>query len=140
VDLAIDLEMLEIAFTDYSPEATWVLDTATGDVIRIWDDDPEPELTAEQAESDARYLVIEPQESSQGFRDMRDFAAAVTSQRLREALDLALNGQHPFRRFKEALLGHTEDRERWFAFEKKRLELRLRTWLEAHGISARGRV
>jgi hypothetical protein len=140
MELAIDFEMLEVAFTDHSPEAVWVLDTATGDVIHIWDGDPEPEVTAEEAEKDARYLAIEPDESSHGFRDMSDFAATVTELRLREKLERALAGKGPFRRFKDALLDHAEDRQRWFAFEKERLEFRMRSWLGARGIQALSRT
>jgi hypothetical protein len=137
MDLAIDREMLQIALTDHSPDAFWVLDTVTGEVIHISEDDAGAGPTAEEAENDARYLAIEPEESSHGFRDMRDFAAAITNRRLREELELALNGKHPFRRFKDVLLGHAEERERWFAFEKKRLDLRVQAWLDAHGISTR---
>lgn len=168
--LTVDLEDLELAFDSGGYQATYFLDTATGDVLRlpdeafrvlerlyeeIEDEDPSEDdlsralsehepmvceeedlLLAHKIESDVdeRYLRVEADDSSEGYRDMEEFAATVTDQRLRDRMEMALDGRGAFRRFKNVLATSTEERERWFAFKSARLRERIVEWLHAEGI------
>jgi hypothetical protein len=51
-------------------------------------------------------------------------------------LNIAIDGKGAFRRFKDALMSHPVDRERWFAFRSERLRACMESWLSAHGINA----
>lgn len=54
--------------------------------------------------------------------------------RLRALLDVAINGKGAFRRFKDVLQDHPDERERWFAFQKQREDHRILSWLDSEGI------
>jgi hypothetical protein len=82
----------------------------------------------------SRFLVVRHGDSREGFRDMEAFVGTVADERLRDALDFALGGRHPFRAFKDVLLGFPQERERWFAFHDARLRQRVLEWLEVEGI------
>ena len=55
---------------------------------------------------------------------------------LRHDLLAAIDGKGAFRRFKDALMGHPVDRERWFTFRSERLRACMEAWLTTHGITA----
>lgn len=125
------------------------LDLTSGMVIPIFedgflddfDDDLEDDFEAagdriDVAGQPERYRRIDTVPSYQGFRWMEDFAFSQEDDRLREELLLALDRKRPFRSFKDALLGHPEARERWFAFEEGRLLEVAREWLAGEGIEA----
>jgi len=61
-------------------------------------------------------LLIEPLESSEEYGWMVEFAASVGDPRLRELLEVALDGRGAFRRFKDVLARWPQERARWFAF------------------------
>jgi GrpB-like predicted nucleotidyltransferase (UPF0157 family) len=65
---------------------------------------------------------------------MAEFIDSVNDNRLRALLDVATKGKGAFRRFKDVLQDHPEERERWFAFQKERANRRVRRWLESEGI------
>jgi len=48
---------------------------------------------------------------------MAEFIDSVNDNRLRALLDVATKGKGGFRRFKDVLQEHPEQRERWFAFQ-----------------------
>jgi hypothetical protein len=132
-ELAIDLELIQIAFEDRDGDGQWFLDRETGDVVRLneFDDD---ELREQIEEDGERYTVIPYQGSESGYRDMAEFIDSVNDNRLRALLDVATKGKGAFRRFKDVLQEHPEERERWFAFQKERANRRIRRWLESEGI------
>jgi hypothetical protein len=82
-----------------------------------------------------RYLRVPPADSSEGYQDMEDFIATVSNPRLAERLSRAIQGRGAFRRFKDTLLDHAAERQRWFDFLKTRQIERAREWLEAEGVS-----
>jgi hypothetical protein len=65
---------------------------------------------------------------------MAEFAGTVRDVRLRDRLEVALDGRGAFRRFKNALLDFPAERKRWFAFRDERLRTVAREWLEEEGI------
>jgi hypothetical protein len=135
--LRVDLEELRWAFEDQQGESPWVLDTETGMVLRLSEEEEEElPLSIEEIEEDStsRFLAIEPEDSREGYRDMQEFIATVSDSRLRELLEVAIAGKGAFRRFKDVLAGVPDERERWFAFQQERVFGRIRDWLVANDI------
>jgi hypothetical protein len=82
-----------------------------------------------------RFISIPKVDSHEGFEDMEDFTARVSSQRVQERLERALDGRGPFRNFKNVLLDFPAERERWFRFKGERDRRRVLDWLEEEGIT-----
>jgi hypothetical protein len=132
-ELAIDLELMQIAFDDRDGDGQWFLDRETGEVVRLneFDDD---ELRVQIDQGGERYTVIPYQGPESSYRDMAEFIGSMNDNRLRALLDVATKGKGAFRRFKDVLQQHPEQRERWFAFQNARANHRIRRWLESEGI------
>jgi hypothetical protein len=52
----------------------------------------------------------------------------------------AIDGKGAFRRFKDVLMSHGAERERWFAFRSERLRVFMEAWLAAHALKPVPRV
>ena len=107
---------LEMALTANLAEWTCYFDLSTGEVHkvpvdRLGDDDDWPSADEIDAGLDAGHLIhIEPLESSVEYGWMAEFAATVGDARLRDRLEVALDGRGAFRRFKNVLLDSPEER------------------------------
>jgi hypothetical protein len=126
---------LELAFTMNMLESTPYLDLRTGKVELGGDPDvvgegglSEEEIEAEFAEGNL--IHIEPIESSVEYDWMVEFAESVVDRRLREKLEVALDGRGAFRRFKNVLADYPAERDRWFAFHDARVREAIEEWLE----------
>jgi hypothetical protein len=82
-----------------------------------------------------RYIAVPTADSRESYRDMEDFIATVGNQRLRSQFAYAIQGRGAFRRFKDTLLAHPNERERWFAFSQARVRERVLAWLAEEGIA-----
>ncbi len=131
---------LEMALTSNPAEWTCYLDVRTGEVQmvpmdRLDDDDgglSEDEIDAVLA---AGHLIhVEPLGSRVEYGWMEEFTGTVGDARLRDRLEVALDGRGAFRRFKNVLLDFLAERERWFAFRAERLRAAAREWLAEQGI------
>jgi hypothetical protein len=131
--LPIDLELVQIAFEDHDGDGQWFLDSETGEVLRLNESDDD-DLATQIDEGGERYIVIPYQGSVAGHRDMAEFIESVNDNRMRALLDVAINGKGAFRRFKDVLQQHPQERERWFAFQKERAFHRILSWLESEDI------
>jgi hypothetical protein len=76
-----------------------------------------------------RFFRVPRSESHDGYRDMEDFIDGLPNARVQERLSDAIRGRGPFRRFKDVLLDHPSERERWFAFQQARVRERAIAWL-----------
>lgn len=138
----VDWDDLELALMWRSDETLSVLDLRTGEVrrcrlSRFADEVEDYELSEDEVDTGEAegYLVrIEPLESSVEYGWMAEFAASVTDSRLRDRLEVALDGRGAFRRFKDVLAQHPAERERWFGFRDARVRVVMREWLEDHDI------
>jgi hypothetical protein len=138
----VDWEGLETALTWRSDEHEFFLDVRTGEVRRyrlsVFGGDAEDnELTEDEADEGlaAGHLVrIEPIASPVEYNWMAEFAASVANARLRDRLERALDGRHPFRRFKDVLTEHPAERERWFRVHDDRMREAIVEWLADHDI------
>lgn len=137
----VNWDDLDMALTSNHGEWTCYLDLRTGEVHmlsadRFGDDDEDgPSEEEIDAGLGAGHLVlVEPLGSSVEYGWMAEFAATVRDPRLRDRLEIALDGRGAFRRFKNVLLGHPAERERWFAFRDERLHEAAQDWLAEQGI------
>ena len=133
LDVPVAWEALEDAFENNAPEVHSYLHFDTGEVIRIVDGVADPSMHT-RIMNDSRYLRIDPVSSREQYRWMERFIATVEEEELRRRLNIAIDGKGAFRRFKDALMSHPIDRERWFAFRSERLRSCMESWLTAHGI------
>lgn len=129
-----------MALTANPGEWTCYLDLRTGEVQmvpvdRLGADDDWPSEDEIDARLDAGDLIhVEPLGSRVEYAWMAEFAGTVGDARLRDRLQVALDGRGAFRRVKNALLDSPAERERWFAFRDDRLRAAAREWLAEHGI------
>jgi len=134
-DVPIDWEALEDAFENNAPEVHSYLQLATGEVIRVVDGVADPQMHARIA-ADPGYLRVDPVSSREQYRWMERFIPMVENTELRGRLHQAIDGKGAFRRFKDVLMAHAEDREKWFTYRSERLKTFMDAWLQAHSLRA----
>ncbi|HEY6560080.1 MAG TPA: UPF0158 family protein [Polyangiaceae bacterium] len=132
-DVPVDWEALEDAFENNAPEVHSYLHIETGEVLRVVDGIADPEMHARIA-SDSNYMRVDPVSSREQYRWMERFIPMVEDAELRERLTSAIDGKGAFRRFKDVLMSHGPERERWFAFRSERLRVFMEAWLGAHAL------
>ncbi len=124
-----------MALTANADEWTCHLDLRTGEVQMLpidrlgADDDWASEEELDAGLEAGHLIPVEPLGSSVEYGWMAEFTSSVSDARLRDRLEVALDGRGAFRRFKNALLDYPPERERWFAFRDKRLRAAAREWL-----------
>ncbi len=138
-DVPIDWEALEDAFENNAPEVHSYLHLSTGEVLRVVDGIADPEMHQRIA-SDASYMRVEPVSSREQYRWMERFIPMVEDKPLSDLLTQAIDGKGAFRRFKDVLMSHGAERERWFAFRSERLRVFMEAWLAAHALKPTPRV
>jgi hypothetical protein len=138
-DVPIDWEALEDAFENNAPEVHSYLHLSTGEVLRVVDGIADPEMHQRIA-SDGSYMRIEPVSSREQYRWMERFIPMVEDKPLSDLLTQAIDGKGAFRRFKDVLMSHGAERERWFAFRSERLRVFMEAWLAAHALKPTPRV
>ena len=169
--LEIDWGDLAMAFENASWMMNYYLDSETGQVLLVSDEDQgaleeireriagagfqethdfaqaidalgapdwqqEGLLLADKVERDAtgRYIEIPKADSREGYRAMQEFISTVQNQQLQDRLWRAIEGRGAFRRFKDVLLRHPGERERWFDFHDDQVDRRILGWLDDIGI------
>lgn len=154
----LKVDINEIAFImETSDEfgSTTLFDTETGEIVSIphevmsaVESDDEEALqdlpdwekdlieTAESIISDesGRYVDIPRKPSYEAYNLMVEFASSIKNRRLKEKLDIALDGKGAFRRFKNVISDYPAEEERWFAFKDKRMREEVIEWLNDLGI------
>jgi hypothetical protein len=93
-------------------------------------------LEADQVEEGygTRYIAIPKADSQEGYGDMESFILTVRNQRLQDELWRAIHGRGAFRRFKDVLADHPQERERWFTFKDEQMHQRVLDWLASEEI------
>ena len=134
-EVPIDWEALEDAFENNAPEVHSYLHMDTGEVLRVVDGIADPEMHSRIA-TDVSYMRIDPVSSREQYRWMERFIPMVEDTQLRDRLTHAIDGKGAFRRFKDVLMSHGPERERWFAFRSERLRVFMEAWLSAHALRA----
>ena len=147
--LPIHIQEIAEAMDMTFDESAYYLDRETGQLLLIpselfygdedssWLSDWEKKLQPIAREIDAgseRYALVPDVDPSEGYDDMARFTRTVTDPKLLGHLEIALDGQGAFRRFKNVLANHPPERERWFAFKNERMAERARDWLSEIGV------
>jgi hypothetical protein len=132
-DVPVDWEALEDAFENNAPEVHSYLHLQTGDVLRIVDGVADPQMHA-RVNGDNNYLRIAPVSSREQYRWMERYIPMVEEPELRAKLAASIDGKGAFRRFKDVLMSHGSERERWFTFRSERLRTFMEAWLVAHAL------
>jgi hypothetical protein len=132
-DVPVDWEALEDAFENNAPEVHSYLHLGTGEVLRVVDGIADPEMHA-RISSDTNYMRVDPVSSREQYRWMERFIQMLDEGELRDKLTQAIDGKGAFRRFKDVLMAHANERERWFAFRSERLRVFMEAWLGAHAL------
>lgn len=118
------------------------VDLATGQVWpqMVYEDFRADQGDDEEEEDEAagsRWLWVDPVGSRSGYRDMELFIETLEDSHLAEVLSIAISGRGAFRRFKDALVGHPEAADRWYALSEDRVRGRARAWLATEGYTPR---
>ena len=132
-DVPVDWEALEDAFENNAPEVHSYLNLGTGEVLRVVDGIADPEMHA-RISADTTYMRVDPVSSREQYRWMERFIQMLDEGELRDRLTSAIDGKGAFRRFKDVLMTHAPERERWFAFRSERLRVFMEAWLGAHAL------
>lgn len=132
-EVPIDWEALEDAFENNAPEVHSYLHLGTGEVLRVVDGIADPEMHSRIA-ADTSYMRVDPVSSREQYRWMERFIPMVEEEELKERLTQAIDGKGAFRRFKDVLMAHAPERERWFTFRSERLRVFMEAWLTAHAL------
>jgi hypothetical protein len=82
----------------------------------------------------SRFVEIPFRESRAGYEDMEDFIETVSDERLRNRLWRAIEGRGAFGRFRDKLLDHPNERDRWHTFKDERERERAIEWLRSEGV------
>ena len=137
--LAIDAEDLIGALQNGYAELDYYLDLDTGEIVLSGEEgvvESDEELKGLLDEYPDRFLCIDAIPSSTGWRTMADFIEQLPYGEPSEQLTIAVQRNHPFRRFKDTLLDYPDLREQWFSYENGALLDIARKWLADEGIDA----
>ena len=136
--IKIDMGELITAFESAPYERSCFLDLDTGEleliVEEIMDEAEIEEVEQKIASDPARFVRVPQIETGEAYKDLVDFAGAVSNSRLREFLLAALRDKGSFRRFKDILSSYPRERERWFSFKDQRMAIRVEEWLKESGV------
>jgi len=132
--ISIRADELIMAFEHHDALGKHYLDRQSGEVLYIFEDIVDEDETEQLEAEPDRYLLIEPIPSYTGFQIMADFVDSLPGGKASRELANALCQRHPFRRFKDILLGYSSLREQWFRFHEKALLEIIREWLEENEV------
>jgi hypothetical protein len=134
--IPIDWANLEAAFENHSPEVNSHLNRETGEVVTVIGDDDASEAARDVRNNPGGYLYIEPIPSREQYRIMERFIATVPFPTLAERLSDAIVGKGAFRRFKDCIAQHPEERKRWFAFRDVLVHQFILDWCKANKLES----
>ncbi len=93
-------------------ETTYYFNKKTLEITSFTNYDEDEEVDIDLS----KWINIDGIESYEKYNLMEDFASRQND-RLRELLNVALNGKGAFRRFKDVLYHFPEEQEKWYEFE-----------------------
>ena len=131
---------LAAIYDELDDDEQGVIDDALGAILQQrvlpeWMQDAIGEAHRVEQGLGSRYIAIPKADSREAYGDMESFIETVANPRLQSQLTNAIQGRGAFRRFKDALLAHPDERERWIAFSAARVRERALAWLAGEGIT-----
>ncbi len=134
----INWEELCEAIGDYTQTRYYFLNKLTGELLVI------SEYMSESAKIEMRktlskdkmcdYLPIKTLKSRDGYKMMEEFANVTHDSKLKEQLKEILSGEAPFKKFKDVVMKHPEERINWLEFRKNKLQELAEIWLKKEGV------
>jgi GNAT superfamily N-acetyltransferase len=116
----------EIIFFMEDQDGEFYVDTQEGIVISSDNEEFDDEA------DDSRYISLPEWDSSEGFRMMGRFTAALHNALIREELSAALDrGRGVFRAFKDTLGRYPETEKQWFAYKEREMKRIVIAWYNA---------
>lgn len=110
------------------------LNRTTGEVGTVIGDESVSESARVVTDDPEQFLLIEPIPSREQYRIMERFIATVPFKVLAERLSDAIVGKGAFRRFKDCIAQHPEERKRWFAYRDVLVHQFILDWCTANQI------
>lgn len=89
-----------------------------------------------ETDEEGRFLPVPSSDGSDDYETMQAYVWSVDDKQIYRALDMAIQGDGAFRRFKEELVKYPAARKRWFEFREERHRERILTWLASVGVDA----
>ncbi|MCK4761269.1 MAG: hypothetical protein KAW12_03655 [Candidatus Aminicenantes bacterium] len=131
-------ELLRV-FEFSSDEMTYYLNIETGKFAMYSNlsggfDEDGNEMKGSNVFADEKYVEISGTHSYEIFRDMERFVASISDSPLKTQLTQSLRERGAFRRFKEELMSHLLEQERWLRFRKECMLQRVHDWLEENDL------
>lgn len=122
-----------------SDEMTYYLNIETGKVAMYSNlsggfDEDGNEIKGSNAFADEKYVEISGTHSYEIFRDMEGFVESIAEASLKLKLTQILKARGAFRAFKEELMHHPLEQERWLRFRKECMLQRVHDWLEENDL------
>lgn len=128
---------LEIAFERNGPEVDSYIRCSTGEIVSLIEGSDDTSMWRERIEEEPLdFMRIDPCPSREQYRWMELFVATVTEPELQRRLMIAIDGKGAFRRFKDVLLSHPGERERWFNYRAQWLRWHINRWVAKEQIAA----
>jgi hypothetical protein len=131
--LNIDWLALVGAFQMNMPEVQCFLSLRDGRVLKLR---PGDRLLAVVRSEPTHYLFVPPIPSIIQYQWVDEFILAIPGEDMRELARTAINGKGAFRRFKDLLTSHPEERRRWFEFRDEKMRQRVVEWVWEQGLQA----
>ena len=137
--LPVDLDELAMILEGDPLDGGGRIDLTTGEVWHRAAIDYAHEMGEEdedESEDPDRWLWVDCEGSSDGYRDMESFIGTIADPDSVDRLQIAIEGKGAFRRFKDVLSRWPNELERWSAFSEERQRGRARAWLAAAGYTS----
>lgn len=138
--MAIDINWEELceAMGDYTQSRYYFLNKVTGEIIILSEymsEDGKRELRRKvDSKQISDYVVIPTITSREGYKLIEDFIATVHDEGLKTHLHEAISKEAPFKRFKEIVFKHPEERRHWLDFKQEKLKQKATEWLKKTGV------
>ncbi len=130
----IDLDEIATALADQTDyEHRWLIDPRTGQVA-FWTSDTGIDGNNPVEIDELDLIPIDPLPSHVWFKDMADFANAISDIDVARQLTQSLQGRGAFRRFKNQLYEHQELILPWHTLRDVRAQRRAVEWLLDQGL------
>jgi hypothetical protein len=111
-----------------------VEDGETGSDLVEWEEELAEVAGKILSDETNRFLLIPKRESQEGYEVMVSFAGTIEDLKLKDKLEIALDGKGAFRRFRSVLNQHPDELERWYAFKDDWMREEAVRWLLENGI------
>jgi len=116
----------EILFFMEDQDGEFLVDTQKGIVISAGDEEFDGDA------EEGRYISLPEWDSSEGFRMMEHFTAALRNALVREELSAALDmGRGVFRAFKNTLSRYPEIEKQWYSYKERGMKREVIAWYNA---------